>query len=162
MNRISKDVWNVTDIALELSVIASDRLVSPNEFLFNRIHTEQTGLVYILIGTYSNRGQINMIFANYAAMLEQPQRGGGVDLNTKPNLKGKKLNWKQNHFLSKIQMRVKQMLVNLVGMVSFGDIFWADVRRNTKLVLPTSILCHHGATCIPCTLIVCNIDFRIY
>lgn len=77
MNRISKDVWNVTDIALELSVIASNRLVSPNEFLFNRIHTEQTGLVYILIGTYSNRGQINMIFANYAAMLEQPQRGGG-------------------------------------------------------------------------------------
>lgn len=77
MNRISKDVWNVTDIALELSVFASDRLASPNEFLFNRIHTEQTGLVYILIGTYSNRGQINMIFANYAAMLEQPQRGGG-------------------------------------------------------------------------------------
>lgn len=34
-----------------------------------------------------------MIFANYATTLEQPQRGGGgVDLNTKPNLKGKKLN----------------------------------------------------------------------
>lgn len=88
MNRISKDVYNATEIALGLSVIASDRLVSPNEFLFNRIHTEQTGLVYILIGTYSNRGQINMIFANYAATLEQPQRErererGGLKHKTK-------------------------------------------------------------------------------
>lgn len=104
MNRISKDVYNATEIALGLSVIASDRLVSPNEFLFNRIHTEQTGLVYILIGTYSNRGQINMIFANYAATLEPQRERGGLKHKTKSKVKVELK--KNNHFLSKIQMRV--------------------------------------------------------
>lgn len=52
------------------------------------------------------------------------------------------------------------MLVNLVGMIFFGDIFWVDERGNIKMVLFISILCYYGV--ILCMLIVCNIDFRIY
>lgn len=53
-----------------------------NSSLIGYIH------VYILIGTYSNRGQINMIFANYAATLEQSQRErGGLKHKTKSKVK---------------------------------------------------------------------------
>lgn len=53
-----------------------------NSSLIGYIH------VYILIGTYSNRGQINMIFANYAATLEQSKRErGGLKHKTKSKVK---------------------------------------------------------------------------
>lgn len=109
-----------------LLLLLTDSSPRTNSSLIGYIH------VYILIGTYSNRGQINMIFANYAATLEQSQRErGGLKHKTKSKVKIELK--KKQQFLSKIQMSFKQKVINLVGMISFSEIILSGCNGEYKV-----------------------------